>query len=58
MLAQYDLYADHSSCSCSAHAGQHVHRHEEEDHAVQVPTEDLCCDACNKPIYRAPVLTG
>jgi hypothetical protein len=58
MLAQYDLYADHSSCSCSAHAGQHVHEPEPAEAAIQVPTQDLCCEACAKPIYRAPTLVG
>lgn len=58
MLAEYDRFADHTACSCSAHAGEHVHGEEQEEQALPVPTEDLCCESCGKPIYRAPVLIG
>jgi hypothetical protein len=56
MLAAYDRFADHTSCSCSAHAGSHVHG--EDAREMEIPTEDLCCDSCGKPIYSAPKLIG
>jgi hypothetical protein len=51
MLASFDRYSVAGSCGCcsgGAHAGA----------PTQIPTEDLCCESCGKPIYRAPALEG
>jgi hypothetical protein len=50
MLEQFDLHANGSSCACCG-----GRPHPADSTPAAVPEADLCCEACGKPIYRAPM---
>jgi hypothetical protein len=52
MLDMLDRYTMLTSCACcpgQVHSGFQ---------AIEIPQEDLCCEACGKAIFRAPGATG
>jgi len=49
MLEQFDLHAGGASCACCAGTPRAPG-----SGAAATPDQDLCCEACDKPIYRIP----
>ncbi|MBN8830783.1 MAG: hypothetical protein J0G94_09190 [Sphingomonadales bacterium] len=55
MLDQYDALLDPNGCACCGSAGMVEHGEDHHHHEERaVPTTDLCCESCGKPIFRAP----
>jgi hypothetical protein len=54
MLAMFEAATDPNGCACCGSAGP-VGGHDHGHHAPRpMPTEDLCCDACGRAIFRMP----
>jgi hypothetical protein len=51
MLAQLESQSSGVFCACCVGQPRPGHI----AGPLQLPTQDLCCDSCGKPIYRAPV---
>jgi hypothetical protein len=55
MLDMLNRYSVGAACACCV-GQQHVEsQHTEKPRSlIALPTQDLCCEHCGKPIYRAP----
>jgi hypothetical protein len=54
MLEQLEQHSSGAICACCV--GQPAPTHA--GGLLRLPVQDLCCDTCRKPIYRAPASSG
>ncbi len=51
MLAELDSQSSHVFCACCAGV---PNPYDFAPGPLNLPTQDVCCDSCGKPIYSAP----